>query len=255
MNEVLVFDVSSSFGYFRKAFTTTTALTHAVIPRSVIEGLVGSILGLSREDFPDKLIESKISVQLLTEVRKMNMKYMHTNTKDWWGSAVFNYVRGKRTNKLVQFAVPASVEVLVNPSYRMYIDTTNKQITNQLKQNLENKQSHYTPFLGTSSMIASTKYVGAFEYKERELKDFVSVSSIIPFTDKMPLIQLEQGSEYATEEDLTVHVDKDRKQQGTYRILYTLKPGIMKIRDDLVEVKMKQEKVYVKFLPTIRYSN
>jgi hypothetical protein len=97
--------------------------------------------------------------------------------------------------------------------------------------------------------------VGAFEYKERELKDFVSVSSIIPFTDKMPLIQLEQGSEYATEEDLTVHVDEERKQQGTYRILYTLKPGIMKIRDYLVEVKMKQEKVYVKFLPTIRYSN
>jgi hypothetical protein len=109
--------------------------------------------------------------------------------------------------------------------------------------------------LGTSSMIASMKYVGAFEYKKHDSRDFVSVSSIIPFTDKMPLIQLEKGSKYATEEDLTLHVDKERKQQGTYRVLYTLKPGIMKIRDDLVEVKMKQEKVYVKFLPTMRFSN
>jgi CRISPR-associated protein Cas5h len=50
MQKVLVFDIGSSFGYFRKAFTTTNSLTHALIPRSAVEGLIAAIIGLSRTD-------------------------------------------------------------------------------------------------------------------------------------------------------------------------------------------------------------
>jgi CRISPR-associated protein Cas5h len=116
-----VFDIGSSFGYFRKAFTTTSALTHSVIPRSAIEGLIGAILGYSSGHYPDRLQSSKIAVQIISPVRKMNMKYMHTNP-DWWQN-VSHYLEGKTISKYIQFAVPASVEFLVNPRYRVYIDS------------------------------------------------------------------------------------------------------------------------------------
>ena len=93
MPQVLVFDVGSSFGYFRKAFTTTYALTHAVIPRSTVEGLIGAIIGLSSEEYPERLYSSKIAVEIRSPVRKINMKYMHTNP-DWW-QEVSLYLRNR----------------------------------------------------------------------------------------------------------------------------------------------------------------
>jgi CRISPR-associated protein Cas5h len=97
MQKVLVFDIGSSFGYFRKAFTTTNSLTHALIPRSAVEGLIAAIIGLSRTDYPKILQESKIAIQLLAPVKKMNMSYMHTNP-DWWDEISLYLFRKSRTN-------------------------------------------------------------------------------------------------------------------------------------------------------------
>src|SRR5689334_21357365 len=87
MPKLICFYVASSFGFFRKGFTTTNALTYAVIPRSAVEGLMASILGLSRHDFPDLLKDSKIAVEIMSPVRKLNMKYMHINPK-WWNETL-----------------------------------------------------------------------------------------------------------------------------------------------------------------------
>src|SRR3989442_16007226 len=105
MEKVIIFDVGSSFGYFRKGFTTTNALTHAVIPRSSVEGLVGAILGLSISEYPEKLQLSKIAVEILSKVRKINMKYMHINP-DWW-QIIGTYLRNESSSRTIQFTVPA----------------------------------------------------------------------------------------------------------------------------------------------------
>ena len=72
--QVIVFEVGSSLGFFRKPFSTTNALTHAVIPRSTVEGLIGAILGLKSEEYPEKLETSKIGVEILSPVKKYHMK-------------------------------------------------------------------------------------------------------------------------------------------------------------------------------------
>jgi CRISPR-associated protein Cas5h len=249
--KVIVFDVASSFGFFRKGYTTTNALTHAVIPRSAVEGLTASILGLSRHDFPYLLEHSKIAVELMSPVRQMNMKYMHINPK-WWNQTLGHYIKStpfllQKTRQ--QMAVPASVEILVDPAYRIYIDTNNERINNQLLQDLRNKQSYYTPYLGMSSMISSLRYVGEFEYKNSASNDYLPVSSIIPFSNssKIPRIKLEKDTKFAIEEDLTIHVDNERKPQGTYKVVYTIEPRkIMVIDNDIIQINEK----YVKFLPT-----
>ena len=252
--KVIIFDVASSFGFFRRGFTTTSALTFAVIPRSAVEGLIGAILGYSRINFPDLLKESKIAVELMSSVRKMNMKYMHINPK-WWNETLSNYIKGVSCILLKQreqMAVPASIEYLLNPAYRIYIDTNNEKINNELSQSLGNKQSHYTPFLGSSSMIASTKFLGEFEYKRYSSKTYVQVSSIIPFhnSEKMPNIKLEKGLKFAIEEDLSIHVNNHRAQEGTYKVVYTIEPRKMMLIDkDIIEVEAGEENKYVKFLP------
>ena len=251
MKKLIVFDVASSFAFFRKNFSTTYALTFAVIPRSAVEGLIGSILGLSRLDFPNLLESSKIAIQLMSAVRKLNMKYMHIN-HDWWNETLNHYLNNIQfvlQKTRAQMAVPASVEFLVKPSYRLYVDTKNEQINDDLATNLRNKQSFYTPYLGGTSMIASTKYVDEFDYEPAPNNgEYLPVSSIIPFIGRMPKIKLEKNVSFATEEDTAIHIDNERRSIGTYSVLYSVNPGCLLVTDrGIIKV---ENNTYVKFLPT-----
>jgi CRISPR-associated protein Cas5h len=253
MSKVIAFDVTSSFGFFRKNFTSTNALTHAMIPRSAVEGLVGAIIGLSRKDYPDELELSKIAIEILSPIRKLNIKYMHTDPK-WW-STISHYLQQTDESTLTfkHFAIPASAEFLVNPSYRIYIDA-NKNINYCLSDNLKNKQSYYTPYMGTSSMICSTKHVSEFDYQNiRPSKTYIPVSSIIPFSKTIPQIELKKGSKFAIEEDLPLHIDNKRSPQGTYSAVYNPEAEPINITnyEDLAAIQIGESLyTYVKFLPT-----
>jgi CRISPR-associated protein Cas5h len=254
MSKLIIFEVSSSFGFFRKGFTSTNALTHAMIPRSSVEGLVSAIIGLPRKDYPDELQFSEIAIEILSPVRKLAMKYMHTNPK-WWTTVVSYYIH--RTDKALlsteQFAIPASAEFLVNPSYRIYIDAS-KDINNQLLINLKNKQTNYTPYLGTSSMICSLRNVNESEYKNiPPPTKYIQLSSILHFSNTLPRIELKKDSRFAIEEDLTMHIDNKRRPCGTYSVVYNPETGPINItnEENLVEVKIEDNNhKYVKFLPT-----
>jgi CRISPR-associated protein Cas5 subtype I-B len=179
------------------------------------------------------------------------MKYMHIN-HDWWDETLNHYL--KNTQFVLQkarapMAVPASVEFLVNPSYRFYVDTNSEQINNDLATNLKNKQSFYTPYLGGSSMIASIKYVDEFNYEAASNNgDYLPISSIVPFIGRMPRIKLERNLSFATEEDIAIHIDSERRSIGTYSVLYSIIPGCLLLtNNDIVRVG---NNTYVKFLPT-----
>ena len=65
VGKVIVFDIWAPYAYFRKPYTTTTALTFNFIPRSAIEGIIGAILGISYDDIFSKLAGSKIGIGII----------------------------------------------------------------------------------------------------------------------------------------------------------------------------------------------
>ncbi len=84
--EVLIFDISSEYGHFRKYNTTTSPLTYSIPTRTAIAGILGAILGMEREIaegiFPDGAIpvqeffskmNSDIAVQIINQVKKENV--------------------------------------------------------------------------------------------------------------------------------------------------------------------------------------
>ncbi len=251
MKKLVTFDVASPFGFFRKNFTTTNALTFSVIPRSAVEGLIGSIVGIDRESFPRLLESSKIAVQLMSKVRKINMKYMHIN-HDWIYGPLNRYLSGRQfilQKMRAPMSTAASVELLVNPFYRIYVDTNSEDINNNLASNIRNKQSYYTPYLGGSSYICSLRYIGEYEY-EKDVSNglYRKVSSIIPYTNnRMPRIQLEKGVSFASEEDIAIHIDDERRSQGTYGVLYNTSVGCLQLSDK--DIQKVNNGAYIKFLP------
>ena len=120
--KLLVFDVSSSFGFFLINSTTTSGLTHAIIPRSTVEGLVGAILGLQSDEYPEKLEASNIAVQLLSPIRKYTIEknFIHETWLQEAQKHAHPPTELYKGRTRLDFHWQASQELLISPKYRIY---------------------------------------------------------------------------------------------------------------------------------------
>ncbi|WP_063727532.1 type I-B CRISPR-associated protein Cas5b [Kosmotoga sp. DU53] len=202
--KVLVLDISSDYAHFRKPYTTTSALTYSIPPRTAVLGIIGSILGISSGGFGksehSKFFETnnvKTGVRLLTSIKKttFNLKYLHTKN----GGSIL---------------VP--VECVVSPIYRIYV-SGNEDFLAKLESVVKNKECYYTPYLGISEFLASVSYVGFFEGKHVDEIPTL-VDSVIYLFDKGE-IKFESGLNLFHETH-AVRMDCERKVQEYSEIVY-----------------------------------
>ncbi len=225
--EVTVFDVWAPFAYFRKPFTTTSALSYNFIPRSAIEGLIGTILGIKREDIFDALANAEIAVQILSEVKKIpfSIKYTHS---DFWDT-INQYINGDPTNKKKPFNARTGIELLVDPKYRVYFCSTSN-VHQKLKLALEKHHTVYTPYLGTSSLIANFSYLGTYYY-DTSFRDIAEISTVIPYNRDLPNVIIEKDRTYAVEQNIPARLNQDRELISSFSALYSPKGKSIKVRD------------------------
>ncbi len=122
----LAFDVLGTVGHFRRPDTTATQLTYPFITPTAAKGLVGAILGI--EDF---VTTDRVGIELLRPVRTVAQQ-MSMLGKD----------PGSTFNR------PTTIELLVNPGYRIYY--TGEEYTEQLLDFLTRERSVYTTYLGAA---------------------------------------------------------------------------------------------------------
>ena len=226
--QVVVFDIWSSFGYFRRFYTTTTALTFNFIPRSAIEGLIGAMLGITSKDL-NRLASAKIGLAILNEIHKIPFATMHTHS-DFWDEMNL-YLEGRPSRKKIYHA-RVNMELLVNPKYRIYFSDEN--LSEQLAHMIANHECTFTPYLGTSTMLSNFSYVGTLDYDTKK-KDIVEISSVIPYRyrdkDKMPDVVIESGKLYAIEDNIPGRLDQNRDLLYSYSALYSPNAQTIKIRN------------------------
>ena len=256
MNKVVIFDAWSSFGYFRKFYTTTTALTYPFIPRSAVEGLIAAIVGLDSKDFPKKLASSKIAVGILNKIRKLSLSVTYTHS-DYWDRYIAAYIkRGVFPPPVptVPTRAPRRIQLLCEPKYRIYFSCEDEYFVQNLTTNLAEKKTVFTPYLGTSSMLANFKLISSnAEYENIDIPEDgpVPVLSIVPFRGKMPKVFISEGSKYAIEQNVPIHITAEREPAGFYSAIYSpdgkeiLVSGI-----SLQRVKANGREHYVSFIPT-----
>lgn len=174
--KVLVFDIIGDYAHFRQPYSTTSSLTYAVPPRTAIFGLIGAILGIDSGGFGKsnhfEILENvnlKTSVRILNPIEKIRFNMNYINTKD--------------SPKSSNIQVP--VEMVKAPAYRIYVSGEEKFLI-KLKNMIENKQSYYTPYLGISELIATTRYVGFYE--ARSVFGKVKVDSIVYLLEGTKLV-------------------------------------------------------------------
>jgi CRISPR-associated protein Cas5h len=245
--KVIVFDVWAPFAYFRKGFTTTTAITFPFIPRSAVEGLVGAILGLESNECPKELKNAGIAVGIIGRISKVPFSMMHTHVDAW--KQFGTYLKtGHMRMEPEKFRARAKVEFLRDPKFRIYFS---HDLQDDLKHKIQNHETVFTPYLGTSSMIANFAYVGEYPYSSMSPNESVHVSSVIPFTKRVPEIHLEDGVTYAIEQNIPIHITADRIVTGTFNAVYS--PTGTRIKVSGVEsqaLETEGGRIYIIFLPT-----
>lgn len=236
VNEAVIFDIWSTFAYFRKPYTTTTALTFNFIPRSAIEGLIAAILGIDRRDRFNKLSNSRIGLTILSEIIKIPFSTMHTHS-DFW-EAMRNYINFKPIIKK-NFHAIVNLELLVNPKYRIYFSHCEPHYNELLEEKLKDHQTVYTPYLGTSTMIANFQYVDTVRYYNNKIsRESIEISSIIPYkNNKIPNIVIEKDKIYAIEQNIPSKINEQRDLISSYSALYGPKGEKITVKDKDIEIQ------------------
>jgi len=229
LDRALSFEISSDFGFFRRGYTTTSALTYSVPPKTAISGLIAAILGRRWENYYISFSSSLVAIRILSPVRKIVIK---ENLRETKGSS-----KGR---------IQIPFEYLRYPRYRIFFYKYGEPYE-EFKSLLLRHETHFTPYLGTAKCIADIKYIGEVKVNDLNVSDSeVSISSVIPL-DKVheSNISLETGKRYAKERSSS-SMDSRRVVTKFTDILYETSGSTIKINGgsySVIEHEGKDENV------------
>ncbi|MDD3175572.1 MAG: CRISPR-associated protein Cas5 [Candidatus Nanoarchaeia archaeon] len=87
INRLISFELCGRFAHFRKFYTNSSSLTYLLPPKTVITGLLASILQKPRDSYYDLFKEenTKIAIALNSKVKKQmqSMNYLHDKFHDY----------------------------------------------------------------------------------------------------------------------------------------------------------------------------
>ncbi len=140
--KVLSFMMHGRFAHFCSPYTNVYRLTQPCPTKTAIMGFVGSVLGIEKDDLS---LYQKIQcgVEICNEYRTISMPYL--TRQGFPGSAA-----NKESSR-------TSVEVIVNPKYRVYV-TGNDELLLRIYDLMIQQKSVFTPYLGLAQLIASTDF-------------------------------------------------------------------------------------------------
>ncbi|HJV77094.1 MAG TPA: type I-B CRISPR-associated protein Cas5b [Paludibacter sp.] len=214
-DKILVFDIGSEYGHFRKFNTTTSPLTYSIPTRSAITGILGAILGIEREISAGKFREgvipvaeifakenAYIGVQLINPVKKINIAFNLLDTEKT-AASFFNIKQ--RTQ--IEF------ELLKNPSFRIFVNLRDEKIFSELIDRIRENKTHFTPYLGLSQFTATVEFRGVTKAKLLQGNNFYDVVTAVNLsnTDPGDPIQFNRSIDFKyTSDTMPVQMLRDR---------------------------------------------
>ncbi len=145
--KVISFKLKGNIGHFRRPDTTGTHLSFPIITRTVVHGLIASVLGMEKLDG-----EAWIGVNILSPV-KTKTQELSMLGKGWF------------TGGKLSFNRPTAIELVVSPNYLIYYAG---DYLDKLKEMLINNKSHYHTYLGSAYCLTFPIFVEIRDYRELE---------------------------------------------------------------------------------------
>lgn len=143
------FVIEGSWGHFKKPETNNNPLTHDLVTKTALIGIIGSVLGIDRNGmktlFPKLSDNILYGVQLLRQVKKVS-----------WGFT------SRTAINPTQSGTPKYFEFLKNPAFKVTVVLKNQQSKHEFDEFLKatkNEDSIYTPTMGLQNCPANLIFV------------------------------------------------------------------------------------------------
>ena len=222
--EILIFDISSEFGHFRKYNTTTSPLSYSIPTRTAVAGILGAILGMEREvadgvypvgaipvqEFFSKA-NSDIAVQILNPVKKENIALNLINSK----TSFYDLTRAGRTQ--IEF------ELVKNIKYRIFFALNNNHLVfNELAERIKTKSHHFSPYLGLAQCTATVDFVDIkqaqfSENKEENFIDIITAVNLSKTISEQP-VEFDYSAMYSAN-NMPIEMNQNREVQEFSEVL------------------------------------
>ncbi|MDI3535045.1 MAG: CRISPR-associated protein Cas5h [Thermosediminibacterales bacterium] len=191
--KTIVFDIWGDFGHFKKFYTTSSPLTFSFPPPPTVRGMLGAIAGIDKSEYLKFFSHNKckVAISIISPVKKIRIGINHINTKGNYWIPVKKGSHEARTQIRTEF--------LKNPHYRLYVYHQDEEVFNSLLENIKKHKTVYTLSLGLSELLADFKYIGVFEFAEKEDSEG-EITTVIPIsTVEKYGIDFEEGKKYFKE--------------------------------------------------------
>jgi len=159
--ELLHFRLYGKFAHFLRAEASASAFSYPVPPRTVILGILGAVLGLSKDDPQVALEPSNIALSGIipgTHWHKVKLRKDPPQPLAWTVKKSQNIDRTTAPEK----ASLILQEWLFQPEYHVWVSLPDPY-HNELNDRLQKKKWHYSPSLGLSEMSAELEYISTLE--------------------------------------------------------------------------------------------
>lgn len=170
------FSVEGDWAHFKKPETNNNPLSHDLITKTALIGLIGAVLGIERKDM-------KAIFPQLSENIQYNVELLNNVIKTSWGFTSSTAINPTQSGS------PKYFEFLKNPKFKISIALFNKDSGNIFEsflESLKNEEAIYTPVLGWHNCPAKIEFLSEGEFSDKkygkfETKGFVSAEEHRPF--------------------------------------------------------------------------
>ena len=177
---MLVFDIKGFFAFFRKHFSTTSALSYSFPPRTTIAGIVAAALGYERDSYYTCFSSERcrIGLQVRSLVRHVTnaVNYLMTD-----GSITLEKLRGCGGSMPIHLDMLVSGETEpLQLSYRIYFSHKDEELMGELSERIRVRKFLYPPSLGAACNIAELEYIALTEAEVYKPEGEVEVHTVLP---------------------------------------------------------------------------
>ena len=164
----LQFEVTGNWAHFKKPETNNNPLTHDLITKTALIGLIGAVLGIERvpmrEKFPQFSEDFLYSVELLKPVKKVT-----------WGFSSRTAINPSTPGS------PKYFEFLQNPGFKINLalkDDRSESEFNLFSNSLQREESIYTPVLGWHNCPANLRFITEGQFSDVKSGSFKTKSFV-----------------------------------------------------------------------------
>jgi len=252
VKELISFEICGKMAHFRKYYTSASALSYTIPPKTTIVGLLAGMLGMQRDTYYEEFNDWVIGIEVVSPVRKIfqKMNYLKVENAIKIGLDTNNLeITGvnNRTQIAVELLIPENIrkEVL---TFKIYVGTKQGNDENfaKLKNCLENYRFDYGFALGTANMLGYFQNY-KHDYKFEAVKETkITVKTACLVRD----VQLGDISTILIEQDtfpLKMKANKrDIKKNYVTRIADKVEALIYPIGKDAMPIELIQTENFLK---------